>query len=152
MARLFFGPGILGAIVTAFWLWALLDVILTDSMLIRNMQKGTWVFLTIFLPTVGAAAWVFFGRPEGASWVPGGAGGYSQNPYRTEDPRRYRPGSSSQASGADGSASSLGRTSEIEESLAVRERRLMEREAELARRESELESDQPEPSDDDSTT
>lgn len=157
MGRLLLGPGLLGGILLVFWLWALADVILTDSMLIRNMQKGTWVFLVVFLSTIGAAAWLLFGRPEGASLVPGGRGRYETNPYRTEEPGRYRPASGAFSPAPRGPEDTPGwrrpernkpslpnsdPPSTDPESLAIRERRLQEREAELAKREQALRGDE----------
>ena len=84
MTRVFLLPGLLSGIIMIVWLWALVDVITTDSLLIRNMQKSTWIFLVLFVPTIGAAAWVLFGRPEGASLAPGSTVPYERNPYRSE--------------------------------------------------------------------
>ncbi|MEM9654503.1 MAG: PLD nuclease N-terminal domain-containing protein [Actinomycetota bacterium] len=146
MARLFLVPGLLGGFLFLFWLWALVDVILTDSMLVRNMQKGTWLFLVILVPTVGAVAWVFFGRPEKAALAPGGQLPYSANPYRSTSQGGSGSGQWSGAAedspGWSGPRSTPSRPAGIEdgESLAVRQRKLMEKEAELARRESELEA------------
>ncbi|MGI9595076.1 MAG: PLD nuclease N-terminal domain-containing protein [Acidimicrobiales bacterium] len=136
MVRVFLIPGLLGGFVFLFWIWALFDVIATDSLLIRNMSKGTWVFLVLVLPTVGALAWAFLGRPVGASIAPGGSSSYQSNPYRSssrsigvEDTPGWRKGAvqpSRPAGLADG------------ESLAVRQRKLLEREAELAKREQAL--------------
>ncbi len=150
MARLFLVPGLLGSIVFLFWVWALFDVIATDSLLVRSMQKGTWIFLVVFVPTIGAVAWVLFGRPEGASMMPGGQTSYANNPYRSER-LDYPSGSSGQGGGsrALGPEDSPGwskpskgasRPSSVDssESLAIRERKIMEKEAELAKREAEL--------------
>ncbi len=136
MARLFLVPGLLGGFLLLFWLWALVDVILTDSLLVRNMAKGTWLFLVLMVPTIGAVAWVFFGRPEGATVNPGGQLHYESNPYRSspssgafeDSPGWQRPGSAPS------------RPAQIEdgESLAVRQRKLLEKEAELAKREEAL--------------
>ncbi len=135
MVRALAIPGLLSGLLLLFWLWALIDAIVTDSLLIRNMQKGTWIFIIVFVPTIGAAAWLLFGRPEGASMVPGGQVTYERNPYRSEralgpedTPGWKKPKSKPvpPASVADA------------DSLAVRERKLMEYEAELAKREADL--------------
>jgi hypothetical protein len=138
MARLFLVPGLLGGFLFLFWLWALVDVILTDSMLVRNMQKGTWLFLVILVPTVGAVAWVFFGRPQGATVNPGGPMTYESNPYRSVPSAK----AVEDTPGWNRQKTTPSRPSQIEdgESLAIRQRKLMEKEAELAKREAELDA------------
>ena len=152
MARLFLVPGLLGGFLFLFWLWALVDVILTDSMLVRNMQKGTWLFLVILVPTVGAVAWVFFGRPERAAINPGGQVHYSANPYRSAP----RSGAVEDSPGWSRPKSTPSRPAPIEdgESLAIRQRKLMEKEAELAKREAALQDREPQanPEDEDPST
>jgi hypothetical protein len=56
------GLGVLG---TALWIYCLLDVIMTDESRIRNLSKGTWVFVVLVTSVVGAVAWLVAGRPEG---------------------------------------------------------------------------------------
>ena len=55
------GLGILG---TALWVYCLLDVIMTDESRIRNLNKGTWIFVVLITSVVGAVAWLVAGRPE----------------------------------------------------------------------------------------
>lgn len=157
MLRYFAGPGLVGFMLLVFWLWAVLDVILTDDYRIRNMVKGTWIFLVVFVPVVGPICWILAGRPESNSLKPGGGGSYENNPYRSER-RGYGTDGSTQSSsrgrrsrrprivGAEDSAdwsvagAKPSRPSSIEdgESLAVRQRKLLEHEAELAKREESL--------------
>ena len=54
MARLV--PALFGLALFALWIWAVLDVIATDRVLIRNLDKIVWLLLVIFVPTVGAVA------------------------------------------------------------------------------------------------
>lgn len=145
MARLFLVPGLLSGILLIFWLWAIFDVIMTDSLLIRNMQKGTWIFLVLVVPTVGAVAWVLLGRPEGASAVPGGQSGYDHNPYRSE----RRPIGVEDAPMWSKPVVEPSRPTSVEDSeaLAIRERKLMEKEAELAKREEAIMAKDPDPAD-----
>jgi len=128
-----------------FWIWALFDCISTDAALCRNLPKGIWLILVIILPDIGALAWLLLGRPERASWRPGGTD-YSQQrrPLALEDHPRY--------SGTPGVTDR--RSEELDQQLAEWEREqhakreleagsasgthLDEREAELARREAEL--------------
>ncbi len=131
--------GLGGAALLILWVWAVLDCISTDSILVRNLPKITWLFLVIFIPTIGAIAWRLLGRPEHAGFSLGGQRSWlyredcqprtfaSPAPRGIEDDPSWRAGTTRSApAGAD------------EESLAVRERRILEREAELAKREAEL--------------
>src|SRR3954463_14416232 len=63
--------GLVGLFVLLFWAWAVIDVIATDSALIRNLDKVLWLLLVIMLPVLGALAWLLLGRPEGAGFMPG---------------------------------------------------------------------------------
>lgn len=114
------------------------------------MQKGTWIFLVIFLPTVGAVAWLLFGRPEAASLVPGGQMTYQSNPHRSSTRYDTAPAGPEDTAAWSGQRTSPSRPSQTEdgESLAIRQRKLMEKEAELARREAELQKREDRPSDD----
>ena len=138
MVRIFLVPGLLGGVLFVFWLWALFDVIMTDSLLIRNMQKGTWIFLVLVIPTIGAVAWLLLGRPDGASLVPGGQVKYEYNPHRSE--RRPLGVEDSSDWSSPNAAPSIPSSVADSESLAIRERKLMEYEAELAKREEALEA------------
>ena len=75
------GPGLGGFIVFALWLYAIFDVISTDEILVRNLPKGMWLILVIFVPVVGPVAWLILGRPLYAGWQPGG--------QTSVAPRRY---------------------------------------------------------------
>ena len=51
---------------TVFWIWALVDVIRRPS---GSLERGTQLFWVLFIAlthTVGAAAYVVFGRPRDA--------------------------------------------------------------------------------------
>ena len=133
MLRFVVVPGLASALLLILWLWVLFDVIMTDSLLIRNMQKSTWIFLILIVPPVGAVAWLLLGRPEGASSVPGGQVRYEYNPHRSE--RRPLGAEDSQSWSKPGSGPSRPASVGDSESLAIRERKLMEKEAELAKRE-----------------
>ena len=63
--------GLVGLLLLAFWIWAILDVIATDSGLCRNLPKGVWLILVLLLPDIGSLAWILLGRPEKAAWRPG---------------------------------------------------------------------------------
>lgn len=50
----------------AVLIYTILDIIATDDMLIRNLPKITWLFITIIFPIAGIVAWFALGRPIGA--------------------------------------------------------------------------------------
>lgn len=88
MVRLF-APGLFGVFLFALWVYAVFDVIATDSMLVRNLPKITWLFVVIFVPSVGAIAWIALGRPPYAGWRPGdtesrGSGSQYRAPSRPQ--------------------------------------------------------------------
>ena len=132
-----------GAFLLVFWAWAVLDCISTDSILVRNLPKTTWLLLVLFVPTIGAVAWLLLGRPEHAgvslggqrSWLyeqrPPSGGATKPAPLGIEDDPGWRPNTVRSAPAGQGT----------DESLAIRERKLLEREAELAKREAELGDD-----------
>jgi hypothetical protein len=65
------GPGLFGFLAFAVWIYAVLDVIATDESLARNLPKMVWLLLVLFVPTIGAIAWLALGRPLYAGWRPG---------------------------------------------------------------------------------
>lgn len=63
-----FGGGLLGLAVLGLWVFCVLDVIRTDASLCENLPKPLWLFIVIFVPTVGSIAWLVLGRPTGMSF------------------------------------------------------------------------------------
>ncbi len=127
-----FAPGLFGLAALAFWVWAVLDVIATDRILIRNLDKMAWLFLVLIFPTVGGVAWVALGRPANAGFSPGST---STRPTLTYQDRKPAP------RGIEDSDAWRATTQPSEpssESQAARERRLQEWEAELDKRAAEL--------------
>ena len=146
MVRLFV-PGFLGLIMFAVWIYAVLDVIGTDEILMRNLPKMAWLFVVAFIPTVGAVAWFALGRPIGAGFSPGVT---RANPNRSwQEERGYEP--RRRARGVEdrddwqASTSPSTPADDSRESPAARERRLLEWEAELRRREEALGDDDTDP-------
>ncbi len=87
---MFLDEGIVGLLLFMFWIWAILDVISTDSAVARNLPKMTWLIIVIVLPDVGAIAWLLLGRPERASWRPGSTDyAAPRRPVGLEDSPRY---------------------------------------------------------------
>ena len=64
-------PSLAGLVLLAAWIFALLDVIATDEMLMRNLPKMVWLIVVILLGPIGALVWFAAGRPVGAGWSPG---------------------------------------------------------------------------------
>ena len=84
------GDGIAGVLLLGLWIWAVLDVISTDSAMCRNLPKMTWLIIVIILPDIGAIAWLLLGRPERASWRPGSTDyAAPRRPVGLEDSPRY---------------------------------------------------------------
>ncbi|MCU1376093.1 MAG: hypothetical protein JWO68_3379 [Actinomycetia bacterium] len=64
-------PEVFGTVLLLLWLYCIFDVISTDESLMRNLPKGVWLLIVIFLPDVGSLAWLLLGRPMFAGWRPG---------------------------------------------------------------------------------
>lgn len=129
-----FAPGMFGLAMFALWIWAVLDVIATERILIRNLDKVVWLFLVIFVPTVGAVAWIALGRPANAGFTPGATTIRPSHLDRKAAPRGPED--------SDGWRSTTRPSTPIDagsESNAAKERRLLEWEAELNKREEGLE-------------
>jgi hypothetical protein len=67
---LFQASGVVFLIFLAFWIWALLDVVTTDSEQCRNLPKLAWLIVVFLLADIGALAWVLLGRPSKDRWLP----------------------------------------------------------------------------------
>jgi hypothetical protein len=132
MARL--APGVFGLFMLALWIWAVLDVIATNRALIRNLDKVVWLVLVVFVPTIGAIAWLALGRPVNAGFTPGAT--YSR-PTRFTDKRAPRGPEDS-----DRWSTPTMPPSDGFESTAAKERRLLEEAAELAKLEAEFNPDE----------
>jgi hypothetical protein len=61
---------ILALVGVPFWLYCLIDLLLTPSENCRYLPKLTWVVLVALVPGFGALAWLVFGRPRafGSAW------------------------------------------------------------------------------------
>ena len=51
---------------TVFWIWALIDVIRRPSGTLQRGSQLLWALVIALTHTVGAAAYVLFGRPRPA--------------------------------------------------------------------------------------
>jgi len=134
-------PGLFGFFLFILWVWAVLDVIATDNMLVRNLDKMVWLVIVVFLPTVGAVAWIGLGRPANAGFLPGAT--YSRPTSKPQDAKKPAPRGleDSDAWRASTKPSTPTPADADRESTAAKERRLAEWEAELRRRETELDDE-----------
>lgn len=150
-----FGEGLLGFVVLAFWIWALVDAITTQSSDCRNLPKAAWIILVIILFGIGAVLWLLLGRPN-KHWRPATPGDYSA-PRRVvgaEDRTGFGPAITDRRSAeldrrlaeweanqsrpsAIGAGSGTSELSDREVELARREEELRQRELELRGRELE---------------
>jgi len=92
---LFEAGGVVGLALLALWIFCVLDVIGTDDSQCRNLPKGLWLMLVIFLPDIGGIAWLIMGRPEHTTFQPGSSA-YRRapagiDPTAATSPPRIRP-------------------------------------------------------------
>jgi hypothetical protein len=71
--------GFFFVIALVFWLWALFDTITADRERVRNLPKVGWVLVVLLGFEIGAAAWLFLGRPKGQPF-PGRPGALGPRP------------------------------------------------------------------------
>jgi len=67
---LFEVEGVIGFLVIALWIWALVDCITTDADLCRNLPKGVWLLIVLLLFDIGSILWLLLGRPANKHWRP----------------------------------------------------------------------------------
>ena len=106
----------------ALMIFALVDVITSDSWKFRYLDKVSWVFIVILLPLIGSILWLIVGKQPVESTDRGTFG----------DPRRYET-AFSQPSPQDDAA------------VVEREIEFHEREARIRRLEAELKTKRIEP-------
>jgi len=58
----------------ALLVYCMLNVITTPDHEVRNLPKLLWLVLVLFVPIVGAVAWLVAGRPQGPPTRPGPGG------------------------------------------------------------------------------
>lgn len=88
--------GLLSMAYFVFFLYCLLDVVLSEASLVRNLPKLTWVFIVVIVPLAGGIAWLVAGRPEHATAAPGstrsrGSGTRRNASTRGNPPPRREP-------------------------------------------------------------
>jgi hypothetical protein len=144
---LFEVEGVLGFVLLALWIWAIVDCITSDSSIIRNLPKGVWLILIIILFDIGAVLWLLLGRPYNKHWKPMVEGEPLAYPARRtpaiEDRADFATGISDRRSAElDRQLDAWEREHALPpaatDDIDARTRALDEREAELRRRELEL--------------
>ena len=61
---LFDVSGLVAVLLAAFWIWALIDCILTDARISRFLPKVAWIIAILVLSDIGALLWLVLGRPD----------------------------------------------------------------------------------------
>ncbi len=61
-------------VVMALVVWALFEILQTDSREIRRLSKPLWILIVVLLTLPGALAWFFLGRPKVPVGTPGQRG------------------------------------------------------------------------------
>ena len=82
--------GIVGFLLLAFWIWALVDCISSDSAMVRNLPKLAWLVIVVLLFDIGAILWLLLGRPLNKHWRPTVYG--EATPPRSEIGTEHRVG------------------------------------------------------------
>ena len=122
---LFGFEGVVGFVLFALWIWALIDCISTDSERCRNLPKWIWLVIVIILFDLGAILWLLLGRPANKRSRPVGSAGDAGTPYRSRGEDRI----------PNGLDISDRRSAELDQELAQWE---AQRQLELDAREQEL--------------
>lgn len=52
-----------GLFFLAFWLFCLIDVLVTDEDRVRNLPKWAWFLIVLLLPDIGSLVWLILGHP-----------------------------------------------------------------------------------------
>lgn len=85
-------PSLFALLLMAVWVYALVDVITTDDVLVRNLPKIAWVLIVVFLWVIGAMLWFAAGRPAHAGLGLGLGARRTRAPNaRRDEDRRRRP-------------------------------------------------------------
>jgi hypothetical protein len=144
--------GVVGFLLLALWIWALIDCISSDPAMVRNLPKLGWLVIVILLFDIGAVLWLLLGRPLNKHWRPtvyGETETSSRRPPAIEDRSSFAPEVSDRRSAElDQRLAAWERQRALEsgeevaqpdvDELEAKARELDRREAELRRRELEV--------------
>jgi len=70
-----FFDGFFGVLMLGVWVFCIIDVITTDSVLVRHLPKLVWLMIVLLLPEIGSIAWLVAGHP----WQQGGTANLPYN-------------------------------------------------------------------------
>ncbi len=56
--------GLLLIAAIGIWFYCVVDVIRSETSAVRHLHKLVWLTFVLLIPTIGALAWLFLGRPE----------------------------------------------------------------------------------------
>ena len=80
------GDGVLFLALLFLWIFCIVDVITSESELVRNLPKIAWVFIVLIFSDVGSIAWLILGRPRRAALLPGATRARAPRPQRARGP------------------------------------------------------------------
>ncbi len=85
--------GPLGIIMIGFWIYCVIDVLVSDAARVRTLPKWIWLVVVVVLFVLGGVLWWLLGRPPKA--FTGGHPGDTPSPPRSRPVpvRRARPAS-----------------------------------------------------------
>ncbi|MDO9486545.1 MAG: PLD nuclease N-terminal domain-containing protein [Actinomycetota bacterium] len=72
-------------VLLAVYIWFIVDVISSPKSSVRNLPKGIWFIIVVFVPLIGGAIWVLFGRTKPI----GGGRRKRRNPSAPDDDPRF---------------------------------------------------------------
>jgi hypothetical protein len=55
---------LVGPLTFVFWVYCVIEAIVSREDEVRNLAKGLWVLIVLFVPVVGGVAWFVAGRPQ----------------------------------------------------------------------------------------
>jgi hypothetical protein len=120
---------VFGLLVLGLWIFCIVDVIITDDVAMRNLQKPLWLLIVLFLPVLGSILWLVAGRPWPQGRGPGAQ--HQQSRPSSAFPEYDRPGRFA-ASNPDDDEDFL---RQVRERAEEQRRRYAEQQAEQRRRE-----------------
>jgi hypothetical protein len=56
--------GLLLVAAIGIWFFCVFDVVRSETAAVHHLHKLVWLVFVLLIPTVGALAWLFLGRPE----------------------------------------------------------------------------------------
>lgn len=56
--------GLLLVAAIGIWFYCVFDVVRSETSAVHHLHKLVWLAFVLLIPTVGALAWLFLGRPE----------------------------------------------------------------------------------------